>query len=136
MDYRDKIYEEYGIIYIYNLGRYTLSIKMDEAKGLLEEAANKGIRLVLRPKKIFYNVEKGEFTVYDYFIDHDVCPFLEGKNHCSIYERRPEVCRIYPHKMRDFKELSETISLSQMSYKVPFNHALRTAKSLFGRLTL
>lgn len=24
------------------------------------------------------------------------CPFLEGRNHCKIYEIRPEVCKLYP----------------------------------------
>jgi Fe-S-cluster containining protein len=28
------------------------------------------------------------------------CPFLDGKNYCSIYEVRPKACREYPHTDR------------------------------------
>ena len=34
--------------------------------------------------------------VWDWFVDHEVCPFLKGDNECTIYEYRPEICRMFP----------------------------------------
>ena len=38
------------------------------------------------------------------------CRFLQADNHCSIYDRRPEACRRFPHT--DEKEYSRRTSLN------------------------
>jgi len=31
------------------------------------------------------------------------CPFLEGENQCTIYEKRPRQCRLFPIEPRDLR---------------------------------
>jgi len=46
----------------------------------------------------------------DFVLKKAPCPFLDGENHCRIYENRPNACREYPHtnrkKMRQILDLT------------------------------
>ena len=40
---------------------------------------------------------------------YDICPFLDDKNKCSIYEQRPQICKNFKcdiQKKMNFKEVS------------------------------
>ena len=49
------------------------------------------------------------------FVPGKPCPFLEGRNHCTIYEFRPYVCRMYPMG----KTLSSMIRGEQVMLTTP-----------------
>lgn len=36
----------------------------------------------------------------DYVLKQAPCPFLDGENHCMVYQDRPKACREYPHTNR------------------------------------
>ena len=97
---RKKLYENTGIIYIFPLKHYTITLSKEEKETLEAEAKKLKIKLSIKPKKIVINKSKTKAEVIDYFMDHDICPFLKGKNICIIYNSRPQVCRIFPHIMK------------------------------------
>ena len=41
------------------------------------------------------DIWKADEAKYDHYITHNACPFLVNKS-CSIYEIRPEGCRLFP----------------------------------------
>lgn len=124
---RRKIYDRIGVLYIYPMKRYTISISHDE-KDILEKAAKlKKIELVILPKKI--RIIEGKYVVMDWFLDHDVCPFFSEEKGCSIYEHRPAVCRAFPnaYTFTIEKEKSDVIHS-------PFDDALAKGKKTFSSL--
>lgn len=106
-------FKNYGIIYLYPFNKYTLSLTPEEAKIFKKRAGELNIIIKILPKKIIYNEknkeEKNEFIVYDYFIDHNICPFLDKNNECLIYNDRPKVCKDFPNINPDTKELKDFI---------------------------
>jgi uncharacterized protein len=63
-------------------------------------------------------MKPGEFTEKYLMIDEDndyvlktsPCPFLQGDNHCSVYDDRPKACREYPHTNR--KKMVQIVDLT------------------------
>ena len=99
-----SLFEKTGTLYIYPFNRFGLSISPKE-KVILEEQANKlGKKIKILPKKIF--LTNNGIITYDYFLDAKVCPFLDN-NQCSIYEKRPKICRQFPKVENDNKEFLE-----------------------------
>lgn len=94
---RKRIYERMGVLYIYNLDRYTISLTHDEKDRLISIAESRGITLKIIPKKI--EIYNGTKTIIDWSLDHDTCPFYDEKNRrCSVYESRPSVCESFPRE--------------------------------------
>lgn len=126
---RKKVYENTGIIYLQSLKNYTISLTKEEKQTLENEAKRLKIKIKILPKKIVINQNKTKAEVIDYFVNHDVCPFLKGKNICLIYESRPQVCRIFPHIMK-----YDTINPSILVEKdANFAFILKKAKQLMKK---
>lgn len=123
---RKKLYENTGIIYLYPLKHYTISLTKEEKETLEAEARKLNIKIKILPKKITINTNKTKAEIIDYFIDHDICPFLKNKNFCLIYNSRPQVCRIFPHIMKQ-DIINPSILVEKGSN---FEHILKKAKQL------
>jgi len=121
---REKIYENKGIIYLYPLDNYTISISIDERKKLINLAKNRNIKLKVLPKKII--ITDGKIHIIDYFLDHDVCPFLKPPNFCNIYKHRPKVCKVFPKPYSIQNKILENASFG--SHEISFNDALKFCK--------
>lgn len=103
LDYkmRKRMFEKTGVVYLYPLPYYTLSVTHEEKVVMEQEAERLGKKPVFLPKKIIHDTAGDEWIVIDWFLDHDVCPFLEETNVCTIYEKRPLVCRAFPKNLPD-----------------------------------
>jgi Fe-S-cluster containining protein len=122
---RKAIFEKKGVFYRYNLERYGLGVSGQEAELMQKEAISKNISLKIRPKKIFFG-EDNKACAYDYFLDHDSCPFYRD-NLCSIYDKRPSRCRAFP-KIENADENDLRIFLSKFkSKKLSFQEAVKIA---------
>ena len=125
---RTEIYERIGILYIYPLSKYTISLSHEEKEFFEKEASLNGIKLKVIPKKIKFL--DGDFVVIDWSLDHDICPFfdIEDKN-CAIYENRPAVCKSFPNEHKfDF------IKNSKNTERLTFSDSLKVARSAVSKL--
>lgn len=68
------------------------SWEVEELKKISNE---KNINIEFKPIKYLLEENSGIVFVYLYGINEEVCPFLMD-NQCSIYEKRPLVCRHFP----------------------------------------
>jgi len=91
---RKNIFLKKGVLYLYPMERYGLSITKEEADIMQKEAKKQGIKLEIIPKKILIK-ENGEAFAFDFAMDHEICPFYKDKS-CLIYELRPKVCKAFP----------------------------------------
>lgn len=123
---RKKLYENTGIIYLFPLKNYTISLTKEEKQTLEDEAKRLKIKIKILPKKIVINRTKTKAEVIDYFVDHNICPFLKDQNICLIYESRPQVCRIFPHIMKQ-DIINPSVLIEKNSN---FEHILKKAKQL------
>lgn len=126
---RKKLYETKGIIYIFPLKHYTISLTKEEKQTLEAEARKLKLKLKISPKKITINVSKTKVEAIDYFLDHDVCPFLKDKNVCVIYNSRPQVCRIFPHIIK--QDIINPSALIEKSSD--FDYILKKVKQLLKK---
>ena len=104
---KEAVFDTSGVIYLYPLSRYTISLSEAEARWMKNEAKTRGITLNILPKRILYDEQSEKAFVFDWFVDHDVCPFLHGTNHCSIYANRPLICKDFPFKHLKTNQLDE-----------------------------
>ena len=88
-----EFYYATGFLYLFSFTRMTITLLPWEVKILKNEAKKRGISIKILPKK--FVLKNNEAVPIDYFLDHDVCPFL-SKNLCTIYEKRPLICRCFP----------------------------------------
>jgi Fe-S-cluster containining protein len=118
---RKKMYEKTGILYKEPFHRYTISLTTKEKNRLNKLAQEKNIQLNIRSKK--YIILKNKLKILDYYIDHDVCPFLKN-NECSIYKHRPKMCKDFP--LNDGPKTRLNINNS----KIRFEEALKLADTV------
>lgn len=52
----------------------------------------------------------------DYVLKTSPCPFLDGDNHCKVYDDRPKACREYPHTNR--KKMVQILDLTARNTQV------------------
>ncbi len=101
---RRRIYDKLGILYIYTMSRYTISLSEEERDVLLRYAKEQDMELKLIPKKI--QLVDGKHVVIDWSLDHDICPFYdENEKICIVYESRPLVCKKFPEEHKFDVEL-------------------------------
>ena len=123
---RKAIFDRKGILYRYSQRKYGLGITKAETETMQKEALLRGIKIKIKPKKIFIDENNNSFD-YDFFLDHDSCPFYKD-NSCSIYEKRPARCRMFP-KIENIDEADLKIFLSKFkSKKLTFEEALKIAR--------
>ncbi len=128
---KEGLFARTGLVFPFPFDRYTISIFDEEKKRLLKLAKEKGINIKIIPKKIYVN-EKNQLEIIDWFIDHDVCPFMVESNdeaYCMIYESRPKVCKIFPKKMNE-AEINPRLNKLKNKTSLSYNEAVDLANIL------
>ena len=109
-NYHAYMYKNFGIVYMAKMSEITINVWPEEKELLEKEAENRNIKLLIRPKRAFYDSKDNALVIIDYFIDHDICPFFDTKKKtCTVYDIRPTICRSYP--------LLTTKTLGKCKYK-------------------
>ena len=104
---KQHVFVTSGVVYLYPFSRYTISISHEEAEFMRAEAQKRKLALKILPKKVLYDASHDRAIVFDWFVDHAVCPFLQGTNHCSIYASRPKICKDFPFRHLNNSQLAE-----------------------------
>ncbi|MBN2112136.1 YkgJ family cysteine cluster protein [Candidatus Woesearchaeota archaeon] len=106
---KKHIFNKVGVVYIRTLRKFYLALSPEEARVLKNEAKKLGINLEVLPNKLIYDKDNNKVIVYDYYLNHDSCPFYK-KNLCTVYEKRPASCRQFPSTKRSYmKEVEKFI---------------------------
>ncbi|HSU72507.1 MAG TPA: YkgJ family cysteine cluster protein [Candidatus Binatia bacterium] len=134
---KQHVYATSGVVYLYPFARYTISLTHPEAQWMREEAKRRKLTFNVLPKKILFDPKTGIAVVYDWFVDHDVCPFLEGKNNCTIYPNRPQICKDFPFhhlKKSQLEEIKTFISEHELQIlDEPYDDIVRKARESLRR---
>lgn len=117
IEIKKQVYKRLCVLYLYPFNKYTISITHEEAKRLKDIAEKRKIKLAILPKKVIYDASRDEAKVYDWFVDHEICPFLQDKNECTIYEDRPEICRMFPKIKKMFENYKKEQTFSNSSFR-------------------
>lgn len=105
-----QVYRRTRVLYLYPLNRYTISLSHEEKARLERIGKERNVPITILPKKVIYDAVNDKARVWDWFVDHEVCPFLRGDNECTIYEDRPEICRMFPEiKNEQFFEIQQAV---------------------------
>ncbi|MBI4150743.1 YkgJ family cysteine cluster protein [Candidatus Woesearchaeota archaeon] len=127
---RDQVYHATGVIYLYPMSRYTISLTQKERDWMVAEAKKRKLAFKVLPKRVLLDGKKA--VVYDWFVDHDVCPFLQNGNECTIYPNRPKICADFPfhHLKKDqVSGIKTFISSRHLALaQVSFTEAVRKAR--------
>jgi|GEM_PF-6879254 len=129
---KEHVYANSGVIYLYPFSRYTISLTHPEAQWMAQQAKRRGITLKILPKKVLYDPANSIAVVFDWFVDHDVCPFLEGKANCTIYLNRPQICKDFPFHHLQNNQLEEIKTfISERKFELldePYDEIVRRAR--------
>jgi len=74
-------------------------------KKLYKKLRAKTQRKVIKTKEIYQRMGSSLGVMVIPFTLEMICPFLDGRHWCSIYEERPEMCRIFGKESIDAKLL-------------------------------
>ena len=85
----------HGVYHCADAASGGLSLASAEADALREEAAARGMRLRLHPRTYLLETRRRLAVVLDWHMPDASCPFYADYR-CTVYERRPLVCRAYP----------------------------------------
>ncbi len=103
------LFEKTGFVYLHGFDKIGVqSYEYEKAKRLAEQVVD----LDLKPKKVIFDENTGKTIVFDWCIDHDVCPFLKD-NLCSIYEDRFDICKAFPDYSKKIDKVEELWEKSQ-----------------------
>jgi Fe-S-cluster containining protein len=84
--------------------------------------------ILIKPLKVI--ITETGFKILDYYLDYDVCPFLNSEtNKCNIYESRPQICRDFPFLKKEMIDLDKYNIIKSGSY---FD-AIKKARSFLRR---
>ncbi|MBS3148072.1 YkgJ family cysteine cluster protein [Candidatus Woesearchaeota archaeon] len=127
---KQKVYARTRVIYLYPMNRYTISLSHEEKARLERIAKERSVSISILPKKVIYDAVNDKAVVWDWFVDHDICPFLKGDNECTIYEDRPEICRMFPEikneQMFEIQEFVKNIPVVDLQYDVLVERARKS----------
>lgn len=128
---KEQVYRRTRVLYLYPLNRYTISLSHEEKARLERIGKERNVPINILPKKVIYDAVNDKAQVWDWFVDHNVCPFLKGDNECTIYEDRPEICRMFPEiKNEQFFEIQQAVK-DIPAVDLPYAELVaRAAKSL------
>lgn len=130
LEIRKVFYKKKGILYADSLNNRTITITKEEAAILKKKAKEPGIEFKVKPNKILFDKAKNSFYAYDYYIDHDICPFYSN-NSCMIYDSRPQICKDFPLGLENQKKLQSKIPRADtidIAKTLPFEDAVEMAK--------
>lgn len=125
LEVRRATYANTGIIYLYPMSRYTISLTQEEKEVMEKLAKEKRVELNILPKKVV--IQDDKVVVIDWFVDHDVCPFYKNKE-CTIYGQRPKVCAMFPetHNVNIFGDI-------KIQPKMLFEQAVEIAETALNK---
>src|SRR3989344_2421971 len=130
---KEQVYRRLCVLYLYPFNRYTISLTHEEAERLKGIAAARNTTISILPKKVIYDAAKDKAIVWDWFVDHEFCPFLEGANKCTIYDQRPEICRMFPEiKNEQLFEINRATQ-GMMPATLQYNELVLLAKTALAR---
>ncbi|MBI4145742.1 YkgJ family cysteine cluster protein [Candidatus Woesearchaeota archaeon] len=130
---KQKVYARTRVLYLYPMNRYTISLSNEEKQRLERLAKERGLKLSILPKKVIYDAVGDKAFVWDWFVDHEVCPFLKGDNECTIYEHRPEICRMFPEvKNEQLFEIQQFVK-DIPAADVPYAELIKRASNALQR---
>ncbi len=66
-----------------------------EKEELERLASEKGIKLEIGPTDLVFDKKSNSYICINFSLKQEPCPFLKD-NKCSIYEKRPLICRYFP----------------------------------------
>jgi Fe-S-cluster containining protein len=106
---KERLFEETGFLYIYPFTRFGIGIQSYEYGKAKKLSEKQGIKLKLLPKKMVYDKKTKKTIVFDWFMDHKICPFLKNKNECRIYAERFDLCRLFPETDKKTPKIEERL---------------------------
>lgn len=128
---RNVTYHETGVIYIYPMHTYTISLTHEEKETILKNSITLKIPLKILPKKMM--IVDGKIAVIDWFLDHDVCPLHHNdENKCLVYMDRPHICRLFPTSHNT--NIYEDIKKYDDGKRMDFDEAVSICKKFAGAL--
>lgn len=110
--------EEKGPVYT-NAGAVGLPVLDFEKVEMEGEAKRLGIETSFAPEKFCFDSLTRTKIVASWKLEGSPCPFLSKKNRCTIYPKRPFICRHFPIMMKNNKAFyaKECSSLKQEKVK-------------------
>lgn len=120
------MYTKTGIIYLYPMLTYTLTLTPEKKKRFENNAKKLNVTIEFIPKKII--IKDDYINVIDWSIRHDIYPFLEGMNVCRIYEERPLICHVFPRTKLTEKEQHVMMPFIEGSNSLPFDIAINIVR--------
>jgi len=87
------VFQKSGVIYLRTIKKFFLAVDKEEAEKLKEHAKKLGINAEIKPNKIIYDKGEDKVIIYDYYLNHEVCPFYRD-NSCKVYNDRPIACSL------------------------------------------
>jgi len=91
------VFERAGVIYLRSLNDYFLAMSPKTAEKLKTHAKKMGIKVDIKPNKLIYDRNTDKVIVYDYYLNHTICPFYDKDKGCLVYEDRPAACKKFPN---------------------------------------
>ena len=66
-----------------------------EADNIRKIVGEQGIEVNIEPLQFFYDMKSEKAVIISWHLNHDSCVFYKP-GECTIYEKRPHVCRMFP----------------------------------------
>lgn len=112
------VFEKSGVVYIRSLNKYFLAMSPEIAEELKKKAEELGIKAEILPNKLIYDKKNDKVIVYDYYLNHEVCPFYDKESKtCKVYETRPMACKKFPNIDNSYaKEVKKFIAKNKISF--------------------
>jgi len=95
-----------GIYQLLEPSEVTIPLFEWEVEALSKEAKKRGFELKVKPYLAIYDIMEDQILSIRWILDYDDCPFYTDEG-CSVYSKRPLVCRFFPIDLRDFTRTGE-----------------------------
>ena len=126
------VFEKAGVIYLRPINKFFLSFTPKKADKLKAIAKKRNLKVDIRPNKLIYDQNTDKVIIYDYYLNHEICPFYnKEKKSCTIYEDRPESCKKFPNIDSSYsKEIAKFVKKNKIEFKdTTYEEAIKKCKS-------
>lgn len=130
------VFKKAGVIYLRPINKFFLSFSPEKAKKLKTLAKKMKLKVDIKPNKLIYDKSKDKVIIYDYYLNHEVCPFYnEKKKACAVYNDRPESCKKFPNIDNSYsEEIAKFIKKNKIEFSgITYEKAVKKCKS-FSKL--
>jgi len=113
------VFEKSGVIYLRPISKFFLSFTPEKADKLNTLAKKLNLKVDIRPNKLIYDQNTDKVIIYDYYLNHEICPFYnKEKKGCTIYEDRPGSCKKFPNIDSEYsKEIANFVKKNKIEFK-------------------